>query len=89
MLPLNKPIPAATTIMTTKPRMTWTGPLPALSKNEPITTVRPASGPTDRSMPPVRTTHSWPSAMNASAAIRTVSELRLKVDRNLALWAWV
>ena len=32
-----------------------------------MTTTRPASGPTDRSMPPVSITISWPSAMNPSA----------------------
>ena len=33
-------------------------------------------------MPPVRITHSCPNEMNAVAAISTVSELRLKLDRN-------
>ena len=62
---------------------------PLFSKNEPITTTRPASGPTDRSMPPVRITHSCPNEMNAVAAISTVSELRLKLDRNRTLCTWV
>ena len=58
-------------------------------KNEPMTTTRPASGPTDRSMPPVRIAHSWPNEMNAVAAMSTVSELRLNVDRKRALCPWV
>ena len=50
-----------------------------------MTTTRPASGPTDKSIPPVSMAHSWPNAMNARAAISTVSELRLKSDRNREL----
>ena len=40
-------------------------------------------------MPPVRITHSCPNEMNAVAAISTVSEVRLNVDRNRELWLWV
>ena len=69
--------------------MTTTGLCPLFSKNDPMTTTRPASGPTDRSMPPVTITHSCPNEMNAVAAISTVSEVRLKVDRNRELWLWV
>ena len=85
MAPLNSPTAALAAIMTRKPATITAGPRPLFSKKDPITTTRPASGPTDRSMPPVRITHSWPNEMNARAAMSTVSELRLKSDRNREL----
>ena len=89
MLPFSSPTAAAAAIMTRKPATMMTALRPLFSKKEPITTTRPASGPTDRSMPPVRITHSCPNEMNAVAAISTVSEVRLKVDRKRELWPCV
>ena len=75
--------------MITNPAIMSAGLFPPFSKNDPMTTTSPVSGPTDRSIPPVRITHSWPNEMNARVAISTVSEVRLNVDRNRALWPWV
>ena len=63
--------------------------MPALSKNEPITTVRPASGPTDRSMPPGQDHAFLAECDERERGDQDGERARLKVDRNLALWAWV
>ena len=89
MVPFSSPTTRLATIIRPNPATMTSTLRPAFSKKDPMTTTRPASGPTDRSMPPVRITHSWPNEMNAVAAMSTVSELRLKADRNRGLCAWV
>ena len=57
------------------------GDLSAVRKKEPTTTRRPASGPTERSMPPVISTMVCPMAMKPSAAHDVMTEVMLKGAR--------
>ncbi len=50
---------------------------PSPTKKERITTTSPVSGPTDRSMPPVISTMSWPMLTKASALARNSVPLML------------
>ncbi len=63
-----------------------TGDLPSLTKNDATTTRKPASGPTERSMPPVSSAMFCPMARNpiAVAAVRIV--VRLNAERNAPFW---
>ncbi len=65
--PLMSPTATATPITASRPSSSRPVPWPSEAKNENTTTVRPLSGPTDRSIPPVSSTISCPKLISASA----------------------
>ncbi|CAB4952072.1 unannotated protein [freshwater metagenome] len=71
---------ATTPIVTTPSTIAVTG-ASSLTKNEAMTTKKPANGPVERSMPPVIITVVWPIATNPSALAKSRIELMLKFPR--------
>ena len=63
----------------------WPVPCVASAKNERMTTTRPVSGPTERSMPPVIRTISCPKLTNASAAREQKHAAETRSLRNFVL----
>ena len=83
--PLRKPMNAATASASPMPRTKNQGPLSSPAKKDRITTTRPVSGPTERSMPPVSRTINCPVLTKASALARKKIPLMLRTLRNLSL----
>src|SRR4029079_468874 len=73
--------PTAARNMTTKPSAQIAGDLPSSTKNEARTTRNPASGPTDRSIPPSKSAKVCPREIKPSAAQAYITELMLKSER--------
>ena len=83
--PLTRPTSAAAPIASEKPRTRSAVLCPSPMKNDRITTTSPVSGPTDKSMPPVSRTMSWPMLTKASALARKSVPLMLRSLRNFGL----
>jgi hypothetical protein len=75
--PFSSPTPAANRNMRKNPSTQTPADRPSRMKNDPSTTRKPASGPTDRSMPPSSSANVWPSEMNPSAAQANMAVLML------------
>src|SRR3954452_561157 len=77
--PLKTPIAAPAAMPT---RIAGTIPVPCTSSSAVIAPVRPSTDPTDRSMPAVRMTSSWPTAMIPKTATCRARFARLSPVRN-------
>src|SRR5262249_49035443 len=78
--PLRRPTPTAHKNMRTNPSAHMPGDLPSKTKNDASTTRKPASGPTDRSIPPSSSAKVCPREMNPSAAQANMTALMLKSE---------
>ena len=67
--------------MSTNPSTHTAGDLPSSTKKDATTTRRPASGPTERSIPPSSKANVCPSEMKPSAAHANMTEVTLKSER--------
>ena len=65
--PFTAPTTKAPTNINRNPTAMVEADLSSLTKNEAMTTRKPASGPTERSIPATRSATVWPSAMKPSA----------------------
>ncbi len=65
--PLASPTAMPATSATSSPAMTWMGPEPGTTMVDRQMTTSPVSGPTERSMPPIRSTTCCPMLTNARA----------------------
>jgi hypothetical protein len=78
--PFSRPTAAAHRTMSTKPSAQIPGDFPSRTKKEARTTRKPASGPTERSMPPSNSANVCPSEMKPSAAHANVTDVMLKSE---------
>ena len=79
--PFTAPAITATPIIRTIPISTVGRARPSFTKNEATTTRKPASGPTDRSMPPVIREMFCPRVMKPSAVAAVSRVATLKFER--------
>ena len=79
--PFSSPTPRAARNMRKNPSAHTAGDFPSRTKNDASTTRNPASGPTDKSIPPRRSAKVCPSEMKPRAAHANSTELMLKFDR--------
>ncbi len=80
-VPLTSPVATAAPIISPNPSSMVVTAAPSLTKKEATTTRKPASGPTERSMPPVSRATFCPTAMNPRAATSIMIEVMLKAER--------
>jgi hypothetical protein len=59
---------------------------PSTRKKDPTTTRKPASGPTDRSIPPVIRAIVWPMAMKPRAVHSNITEVTLNGKKYRSFW---
>ena len=87
--PFTKPTAAPVPTIANRPSAITRAVLSSLKKNEEMTTLKPTSGPTDTSIPPVNMAHIWPKPMNDSAAVssKIFSILNEETKRTLTLVA--
>jgi hypothetical protein len=79
--PFSSPTASAPASISANPSTHTATDLPSRMKNDPTTTRNPASGPTDRSMPPSRSTKVCPSEMKPSAAHANITDVMLKSEK--------
>ena len=80
-LPLISPTTAASTTHSTSPTAISPGEDSSVTQNDATTTRNPASGPTERSIPPISSGIVCPSAMKPSAVTSVSIDAMLKSER--------
>ena len=79
--PLRRPTAAAAKSITPNPSAHTQAERPSSTKNDATTTRKPASGPTERSIPPSSSANVCPSEMKPSAAHANMTDVMLKSER--------